>query len=613
MCGIAGAFSIKPLDQARIAQCQSLMLARGPDGHSVTEIDLARQGVVTFLHSRLSIVDLDSRSDQPFEKDGDYIVFNGEIYNFPEIREELEALGHHFRTTSDTEVILSAYRQWGTDCVLRFEGMWAFVIFDSQNSQIFLSRDRFGEKPLYVWELEGVVYFGSEVRHLMALAGRKADVNFQHLRRFLVNGYKALYPSGEDFFKGIRAFSAGSNAVLTEPGPISERRFWQLRFNERKMTRQEAQEGAFEKVKRAIELRLRADVPIALRLSGGVDSNVALAMAQKELGRDVHTFSIVEDDPRYDETASILKAIEYHQCPHDIIQIPKQDFIERLYGLIDYFGKPVMTISYYLHALVSERIHQQGYKVSLGGTGADELFSGYYDHYLFWLAEMHGHQKFDQFVNEWRNSYGKFVRNPFLQDPRAFIDNPKSRDHIFLGADKFSSFLIEPFVEPHSEKSYGAPILRDRMLNEVLDETVPVMLHDDDLSAMAHSVENRAVYLDSQLAEFLFTVPSEYLFGNGLPKYLLRSCGKNIAPREIMENPRKQGINAPVTSFVDFSDKKVQQVLLDDSQVYDILDRAKVEALLNSPVTLNSESKFLFSVISAKMFLDSHNSFEIKG
>ncbi|MTI10573.1 asparagine synthase (glutamine-hydrolyzing) [Curvivirga aplysinae] len=610
MCGIAGGFGPKSITPDRLASCHKLMALRGPDGSGHWACETPAGNHLNFLHSRLSIVDLAERSNQPFVKNQLTLVFNGEIYNHIELRKELETLGHVFHTTGDTEVVLEAYRQWGTDFVTHMEGMWAIALYDSRQDQLILTRDRFGEKPLYLWWVDNCLYFGSEVRFLMGLSGVKADVNQEHLRRFLVNGYKSLFPSEDDYFYGIKAFPAGHVAVVKTPSMPISKPFWSVSYNPIQMTQDEALEGTYDKIRHAIELRLRADVPIALRLSGGIDSNVALGMAVQELQQDITTFSVVEDDPRYDETASILEAIKYHGCSHEIIKIPKDNFLDRLYGLIDYFGKPMMTISYYLHALVSEHIHNAGFKVSLGGTGADEIFSGYYDHYLFWLAEMQNRADFSDLVGGWRDSYGKFVRNPFLQDPEAFIKQPNRRDHIFLGAEKFSSFLKEPFEERHHEKTFCEPILRNRMLNELLHETVPVMLHEDDLSAMAYSVENRAVYLDSQLVEFVSTVPSEHLFGNSLPKYLLRRAGKGIAPESILTNPRKQGINAPVTSFVDFTDDEVQEAILDDSLVYDIIQKDKVEKLLNSTLELNSESKFLFSIISTKLFLDSHLAFQ---
>jgi len=365
-------------------------------------------------------------------------------------------------------------------------------------------------------------------------------------------------------------------------------------------------------VARAIGLRLRADVPVAVRLSGGIDSNVICGVAVQELGVETTSFSLVEEDERYDETGNILKAVAYHDMPHRLVRIPRAGFLDRLQEMVTYFDAPVFAISYYLHWLVSEAIHEAGLKVSLGGTGADELFSGYYDHYLFWLAEMHGlngRQNFDRLVEDWRAGYGKWVPNPYLQDPLAFVQAPDARDHIFLRADEFAEFLCGDFDEPFEEEHFCDAPMRNRMLNEVLHETVPPMLHDDDLNAMYHSVENRAPYLDRGLAEFLFSVPSEHLIHDGLPKFLLRAAGNGVAPDEILRNPRKQGINAPITSFVDFADPDVKDRMLSDGPLYDLVRRDKVIELLDSDIRLNSDSKFLFYLVSAKLFLEAQEAF----
>ena len=603
MCGIAGAVTGSALPQCRVEAALGAMRNRGPDGNGAAEHRLGT-ACATLLHTRLSILDLNARSDQPFQKHGLTLVYNGEVYNYLELKADLERIGARFATSGDTEVILEAYRHWGTDAFRRFEGMWALALFDPDSDRLVLSRDRFGEKPLYIWQTRDGLFFASEVKALAAMAGRAPDVNPAQIRRFLVNGYKSLYARRECFYDGVEEFPAASFAAVSADGDVRPRTYWTLEFRPQRMSLEEAVEGAREQVVRAVEYRLRSDVPVAVRLSGGIDSNVAAGIAQNVLGRNISAFSIVEDDPRYDETAAIMSAANFFGCPHTVVRIAKDGFLGRLERLVRYFDGPLMTISYYLHALVSEAMHDAGFKVSLGGTGADELFSGYYDHYLFWLATQRERPDFERLVDQWRESYGRFVRNPFLQNPEVFVERPYSRDHIFLGAERFAGFLRDPFDEPHSEHGYCGDILRNRMMNELFAETVPVMLHEDDLAAMAYSVENRAVYLDGGLTDFLWTVPTEHLVHEGLPKYLLRKIGEGIAAPEILRNPRKQGINAPIGDLVDLGDPDVRDYLLAASPLYDLVDRSRVEAFLNDPVTLNSESKFLFSLIAAKMFLD---------
>jgi asparagine synthase (glutamine-hydrolysing) len=584
-----------------------LMANRGPDGEGIYRAH-PDGGRLLLLHTRLSIVDLDARSDQPFVKEGLALVFNGEIYNYPELREELRQAGRSFTTTGDTEVVLEAFRVWGRDALDRFEGMFALALFDEARGTLLLARDRFGEKPLYWCRGEdGALLFASEIKVLAALSGRRPSVDPDQMRRYLVNGYKGLLRQRRTFYSDIHDFPAASCALVVKPSDPKPKSYWQLRYRpDETMTAEQAVDGARARVHRAIALRLRADVPVAVRLSGGIDSNVIAGVASQVHNHPITCFSIVEDDPRYDETAAIRATLDRLNLDNVQIPIPRENFLERLDDLIGYFDGPPLTISYYLHWLVSQSIHEHGFKLSLGGTGADEVFTGYYDHYLFWLASMKDAPDFDDLVQGWRESYGRFVRNPHLQDPMAFIDQPDNRAHIYLGRERFAEYMTQPFDEPHGEVAYAPSPIRNRLLNELFHETVPVMLHDDDLASMRWSVENRAPYLDRELAEFLFSVPDRHLVQKGLPKYLLREAGRGLVDDAILDNPRKQGINAPVTSFVDFTDRAVRERLLDDGPLFDIVDKSAFETLLDSEVTLNSESKFLFSLVAAKLFLDRH-------
>lgn len=607
MCGIAGRLAGVALTPDRRDAALWAMRSRGPDGHGALAARAPDGRHLDFLHSRLSIIDPVSRSDQPFEKDGLVLIYNGEIYNYPELRAELAGMGHGFATESDTEVLMEAWRAWGAGALDRLVGMFAFALYDRRTGVLVLARDRFGEKPLYLWDRgEDGVYFASEIKVLTAMAGRAPDIDGLHLRRYLVNGYKGLMRDGRTFFEDVRELGAARLLTVRPGGAPEITRYWSLGFKPKVMGRDDAQAAVDEAMTRAASRSMRADVPVAIRLSGGIDSNVLAGLARHRLDAEITCFSLIEDDWRYDESAMIAEGLKGLGVDNHQIRIPGGGFLERLEEMVGYFDGPPLSISYYLHDLVSEAIHEAGFKVALGGTGADEVFSGYYDHALFWLAEMRNAPDLDTYIKDWRGTYGRFVRNPHLQDPRAFIDAPDARDHIFLEADRFASYLVEPFDEPHEEIAFTDAPLRNRMMNELARETVPVMLHDDDLAAMRWSVENRAPYLDRDLVELLFTLPTEHLVQNGLPKALLRNAGRGVAPEAVLSNPRKQGINAPVARMVDFSDKTTRARLLDDGPFFDIVDRAKFEALLSTDVALNSESKFLFSLISARFFVDRH-------
>jgi len=562
---------------------------------------------LSLLHTRLSIIDLDPRANQPFKSDGCVLIHNGEIYNYVELRQELERRGHVFHTQSDTEVIVKAYRSWGGDCVERFEGMWAFALFDTQTNVLFLSRDRFGEKPLFICNDNRTFAFASEVHALSKICGRRFQINGEQVRRFLVNGYKSIYKQAVTFFEDVWELPPATNLLIAPDDDLSNRQpqsFWQLKFAPKAMSQEEALEGVKEHLFKAVGLRLRSDVPVAFCLSGGVDSSTLAAIAVKKFGQDITTFSIIDSDPRYNEGVEIQRNLQSLGCRGHLIETSTKDFLPRLRRQCENRSAPVATISYYVHAFISEAVREKGFKVAVSGTAADELFTGYYDHYNFWLAEHKNQPDFAALVQEWKDGYGQFVRNPVLKDPLCFAKDPTRRDHIYLDRGTFNGFLVDPFSEDFFETNYCADVLRNRMLNELWNESVPVMLKEDDQNSMRNSVENRSPFLDSGLAEFLFQVPTELLIGNGLAKWLLREASKGLVPEEIRMPRMKRGFNASIDSLLDRGDKNVVEQLLSDSPIFDFVQRESIQKFLNEDLEENSMSKFMFSFASAKMFLD---------
>jgi len=611
MCGIAGAISPTPPPERRIKAALKALRHRGPDAEGVTHHKLANANLC-LLHTRLAIIDLDPRANQPFV-DGDCVlVFNGEIYNYIELRDELKALGHRFRTDSDTEVLVRAYQAWGEDCLDRLEGMWAFALFDVKGGKIMVSRDRFGEKPLYFQKCGDALYFASEVKALVALSGRKPEVNATQVLRYLVNGYRFLFKRPETFFTGIDEFPAASVAQLRDAGNPVPRRYWQLRHQPQPMSAAEALEGARQRLFDSVRVRLRADVPLAFCLSGGVDSATLAAIAAKHFNRDIQCFSIIDKDERYDETRNIRAMVDHLGCGHHVTHTSTAGFFERMEQLIAYHDAPVATISYYVHSFLSESISGSGFKVAVSGTAADELFTGYYDHYSMWLAAMSRRSETDPAIDidalmaDWRGGLGARVENPVLRDPLAFVRDPGRRDHLLLDRDVFEGLLARPFHEDFFEADYCQEPLRNRMLNELFNEAVPVILMEDDRNSMLYSVENRSPYLDRRLAEFMFTVPSEHLIGGGFAKLLLRRAGVGLVPDQVRLDTRKRGFNASINSLVDRSDEKTRARLLVDGPIFDLVRRDAFEDFLDGDMAANSFSKFLFSFISAKLFLEHH-------
>ncbi|MFN3200606.1 MAG: asparagine synthase (glutamine-hydrolyzing) [Bradymonadia bacterium] len=607
MCGIAGVIGPQRPAAVRVSRTLDQMHHRGPDARGAWSGPVGAH-TVTLLHTRLSIVDLDPRAHQPWvheTAEGQLaLAFNGEIYNHIELRTQLKGLGFGFETTSDTEVVVKAWLAWGPEALDRFEGMWAFALYDGRDGTVTLSRDRFGEKPLYWMHHEGALYFASEVKALAQLSGHKPEVDTDQLRRYLVLGYKSLYKRPRTFFTGVHALPAAHTATLSGPGDVAPQPYWRLEYRPVGMSYAAAVEGARARVFEAVKLRLRADVPVAFCLSGGIDSGTLASVASKHFGHDVTAFSILDGDPRYDETENVMAVVNSLGLEHHVIRPERRDFLSHLRRRTAQHDAPVVTLNYYMASFMLETIADAGFKVALSGTGADELFTGYYDHYAFWLAQMSSKPGFEQRVADWRQSYGAFVRNPLLQDPLGFVKHPDARGHIYLNAEQFSGYMRAPVTEAFEETRYSDDLLRNRMLNELGHEAVPVILYEEDLNAMATSVENRAPYLDRNLAEFMFSVPPEHLIHDGHAKWLLRAAGEGLLVDSVRLDKRKRGFNLALDSVLDRWDPETRAAILDDGPIFDIVRRDAIAEVLGRETLPNSFSKFLFSFVSTRLFLE---------
>jgi asparagine synthase (glutamine-hydrolysing) len=605
MCGIAGYLGNTRLDEIRINQIFSVMANRGPDAQDCY-IDCVGDAQLHLFHTRLSIIDLDLRANQPFTIGECVLAFNGEIYNYLELRRKLESKGVCFQTDSDTEVLLQCYLHYGEQCVEFFEGMWAFAILDKRKHTLLLSRDRFAEKPLYYMQTESGFYFASEVKFIKAMLGSPLPINEQQLYRYLVNGYKSLYKQNETFYADVKELPYATNMIIDiDNQGFSQHRYWKPTFHiNQNMTRLQAVEGFKDCFLESMRLRLRSDVPMAFCLSGGVDSSAIVSVAAKVFNYDVHTFSIIDSDERYNEYDNIKATIDDLKCKNTIINIPKITSFERLEKLIKYHDSPVATISYYIHSFLSEKIHQEGYKVVFSGTAADEMVTGYYDHYNLHLYEMRHHKNYQKYLRAWQLGTGRIVRNPHLKNPELYFQQPEFREHIYLNNTVFAEFLNCDFHEEFNEVEYTESLLRNRMLNELFHEAIPVILHEDDLNSMYYSIENRSPYLDKNLFDFSYSIPNEHLINDGYAKFVLREAMRGILNDKVRLDGHKKGFNASILSLFNFEDNAFQDRLLEKSPIFEYIKRDKVEKFLKSDLTSNSMSKFMFSFINTKIFLE---------
>ncbi|MCG9884936.1 MAG: asparagine synthase (glutamine-hydrolyzing) [Cyanobacteria bacterium] len=607
MCGIAGYIGTQELGRGRIQACLQRMERRGPDAAGNHHWLTPTGQHVHLLHTRLSIIDLDPRSNQPFNVGSRWIAFNGELYNYLELKSDLKSRDRTFKTTSDTEVLLTAIDEFGWEVLDRCEGMWAFATYDERDGSLVLCRDLFGEKPLYLWQREEGLYFASEVKALAALAGIWPQINKNHLLRYLINGYKSLYKTQETFFLEVKELPRASCLFIKPDGSRNFECYWQPQsVEDSKMSYADAVAKTKELLIEAVRIRMRSDVPMAFCMSGGIDSNSLIAIAHRILGIDVHGFTIVNTDARYEEQEMVDCAVRDLGVRHTPICLSQENFLDNLRTLVASHDAPVYTISYYVHWQLMQAMAAHGYKVTVSGTGADELFTGYYDHhnlYLYELARIDPslHQ---QSLKDWMMYQSETVRNPYLKDPDLYFKNPNCRDHIYLNNSLFSSWLKEEWFEPFTEIDYGFSFLRNRMANELFVEAVPVILHEDDSNAMFFSMENRSPFLDKNLFQHAYSIPLPYLIKKARAKAVLRDAMKHIVPSPILQSYRKVGFNAPVLDLINIDSQDAMSYILDDGLIYDFFSKQKIYNLLKCESLSNSESKFLFYFLNSKIFLE---------
>ncbi len=603
MCGIAGYFGRSEIEQKKIAYCRKLMKNRGPDSSNIYTNHKKKK--LYLLHSRLSIIDLNSRSNQPFIDGDNILIFNGEIYNYIELKKKIEKK-YKFKTKSDTEVILAYYKLYGTKCFDYFDGMWSLAIYNSTKDELVLSRDRFGEKPLYINKTKDGIFFGSEIKYIQALSGKKYDVNLKKVKNFLQFGYKSIFKDNESFFKSILNLNSGTYLLIRKKKYLN-RRFWSL---QNKKVLKSNINNVIKKFRESffntLKLRLRSDVPIAICLSGGIDSATLAGVSKIKFKNNLEAFSIIDNkDNRYNEKTNILKIVKYLKIKHNFLYVANKLDFTRLKRQIKYHDSPVFTITNYLQNFLAEEISRKKFKVVLSGSGADEIFSGYYDHQLMYLYEVRKNKKlFKDHYLSWKKNILPKIRNKYFKDPYLFFKNKNNRQYIYDHNEELKRFFFQPLKNNFVEKKYIKSLLKNRMLNETFFENVPIFTHSEDLNFMQYSIENRSPYLSRNLFDKSFETPSKFLMHKGYTKYLLRKISKNFIPNEVRLDKQKKGFNASINSLVNLKSKRFMKFINKNSPIYKIVNKKEILREIRKSNNENYFSKFIFSFISVKIFLD---------
>lgn len=610
MCGISGFISNNKNYEANITKTLDLMSSRGPNHQDYIKLQSTKRQIY-LLHSRLNIIDLKERSNQPMKIGQFTIIFNGEIYNYLEIRKNLEKK-YIFKTQSDTEVLLYCFIEYGDKCYEILDGMWSFAIWDDKKKILTLSRDPFGEKPLYYTFVGDNFFFGSEIKYLFSLSSKKKNLNNDKINNFLFNGYKSIHHDNETFFKDVNILPSGSFLKISNKNNFDIKKYFLYKPN----IKQSSNFNPDEIIKKnknylieSVDLRMRSDVPLAFCLSGGIDSGSLVSIASKVLNKKISCFSIIDQDDRYNEIDNIKKIVKDCNVNHFPIFLKNQKnfFFEKLDSLVDYHDSPISTISYFIHSYLLENISSNNFKVSISGTGADELYTGYYDHYNQYFGSV---DKKSEIYNENLDYWKKFIkpnlRNEALKNINFYINNPGSLSNVFE-----KNFNLEFFAQNKSnldkikQKNFSNNILRNRMLNEMFHEVVPVILRHDDHNSMMNSIENRSPYLNKNLLDLTSEIPTEYLIQNGFQKFILRESMKGILQEDVRLDRKKKGFNASLNTLIDFSNKQnIDKIFNKNNLINEFVDLNRLSADINFSNLPNYLSKFIFSIINVNIFLN---------
>jgi len=561
MCGILGYYG-SGLEKNRFKSALASIAHRGPDDSGVAYFNNCALG-----HNRLSIIDLSSAGHQPmFNSDKTVaLIFNGEIYNFLEIRKQLQRK-YDFVSRTDSEVIIHAYEEWGIECLQHFTGMFAFVIYDQKNDLLFGARDRLGEKPLKYYCQNGEFVFASEVKAILHYLDKKPDLDFEAISDYLTFQY---VPAPKTGFKGIYKLPPAHYFIYQDDG-LQIERYWDADYSKKLvLSEQEWQERALSELNRVVKERLVSDVPIGCFLSGGVDSGAITAFMAKNSQGKVKTFSVGFDDSRYDETIYAKRIAQIYDTDHHALMLDKKSLMGSFDTLFNYFDEPMADDSILPTYLLSQ-FTRQHVSVALNGDGGDESFAGYSRYNIVKLAQaflmmpvplrkaiINAPAKL--FSSVWQTKFTRRVRI-FLQGlDQPFYQRYVDYNSIFTQEVK-ESLLSRHFLElVKGHNSYNLyRDFYDANLND-LDNALNIDLHTylpenllykTDTASMAHSLELRSPLLDHKFIELFAQMPFDLKLKGHDKKYILKKAlvDAGILPKEAVYR-RKMGFSLPLDTW----------------------------------------------------------------
>jgi len=554
MCGITGIISKNEEHHRWLPAMMKCIAHRGPDGEGQWS-----NSTVSFGHLRLSIIDLSDSATQPMvcQATGNILTFNGEIYNYRELRTELA--GHYrFRTDSDTEVILAAYQHWGTDALIHLRGMFALALYDLARQQTLIARDRFGIKPLYYRNIEGSFLFASEIKALLGLPNMPAhSVHLKKVFGFLA--HRHLDTDADTFFQEVKQIPPATFVWVDAQGSLSNReKHWDMPLPGEKKFEKRDQAIFRAQLEESVDFHLRSDVPVGSFLSGGLDSSTITCVAGNslEIGSRLHTFSSILE--KKNEENALIEVMHQHlkKAIHHGIQLDGSHFLEELPRVTYHHDEPLADASMYAHWELCKVAQQNNIKVLLSGNGGDEVLGGYASHVYALLGRLlkRGYwSDWRRFLQDFRQNRTEGLQELILRSlqeaaPFTWREQHKRRQSLFAsqllnGNYSRSDYTFYFFknTDPYTAN----------LFNNMCSWTVPPFLHYEDRNSMAFGVEIRVPMLDHVFVEYVTKHhPTDLLKGRS--KQVLRDSMRDIVPDAVLDQKKKYGFAAPLEQFVTY-------------------------------------------------------------
>jgi asparagine synthase (glutamine-hydrolysing) len=558
MCGIAGIVSRNTalVQQQKLQSMATALQHRGPDGEGFW---MDGKNNVGFAHRRLAIIDLSSTGAQPMHYKGRYsIVYNGEIYNYIELRNELKKLGHHFSTQSDTEVILAAYAEYGNECVQHLDGMFAFAIWDDEYQELFAARDRFGEKPFYYFFDGEQLVFASEMKALWA-AGIGKETNNTMLLNYLTLGFVSNPANAEEtFYTNIQKLPAASSLIYAiDDSDIIVSQYWDLDKEaiSDMVDEQQIQQHFHELFHQSVKRRLRSDVAVGTSLSGGLDSSSIIAAVSKGQTNNpqLNSFSAIFPGFEKDESEHIAAINRKFNLQGHSITPTAEGLVHDFEKLVHHQEEPLQSASIYAQYKVYELARQHGITVLLDGQGADEVLGGYTKYYHWYWQELIAKGRFGLLKKERKaaNGFGINVNWDFKNYLAAYMPSraAKKLEQNLYKQQAANADIKQEFLWQNADKeTLHKPIvgkLNDILYFNTMQFGLEELLRYADRNSMAHSREVRLPFLNHELVQFIFSLPSSCKIKNGFTKWILRSSMEKQLPESIIWRKDKIGFEPP--------------------------------------------------------------------